>query len=88
MKRSKDILILLFMILAAMVIGGLVAQLTSGIPALKWLTYGDAISFNYGNVNPLIDLSILKLNFGFELNVNVLQILLICAALLIYKKVR
>ncbi len=88
MKKSKDIFILLFLILAAVVIGGFIAQLTLGIPALKWLTYGEAISFNYGNANPLLDLGIFKFNFGFQFNVNILQIVLICIALLVYRKVR
>ncbi len=88
MRKSKDIFILLFLILAAVVIGGFIAQLTSGISALKWLTYGEAISFNYGNLNPLIDLGIFKFNFGFQLNVNILQIVLICISLLIYRKVK
>ena len=88
MKKSKDIFILLFLILAAVVIGGFIAQLTSGIAALKWLTYGEAISFNYGNANPLLGLGIFKFNFGFQLNINILQIVLICIALLVYRKVR
>lgn len=88
MKNSKDTLILLFLLLAAVVIGGVVAELTAGIPALAWLTYGEKIGFNYGNTEPLLDLAVIKLNFGFQMNVSVLQIILICIALLLYRKVR
>ena len=88
MKYQRNTLILLFLVLSAVVIGGMIASLTAGIPALKWLTYGESIGFNFGNANPLIDLNIFKLNFGFEMQVSVLQIILICVALLIWRKVR
>mgnify|MGYP002412391137 CR=1 FL=1 len=88
MRRSKDVLLLFFLILAALVIGGIVAELTSGVPALKWLTYGASIGFNHGNPKPLLDLEVLKFSFGFEMKISALQIVLISAALLVYRKVR
>jgi len=81
-------LILIFLVLAAIVVGGLVAEATSGVAALKWLTYGEGFGFNMGNTAPLIDLSVFKLALGVEMKVSVLQILLICSALLVYRKVR
>lgn len=88
MGKSKNVLLLLFLILAALVLGGIVAELTSPIPALKWLTYGASVGFNAGNPGPLINLEVLKLSFGFEMKFSALQIILITAALLIYRKVR
>ena len=72
MHKSKDIFLLLFFVLAALVIGGLVGELTAGIPWLKWLTYGQSIGFNSEGA----------------VHLSVLQIILITAALLIYRKVR
>ncbi len=88
MHKSKDFFLLLFFVLAALVIGGLVGELTAGIPWLKWLTYGQAIGFNSEGAGPLIDLQMIQLNFGFRMQISVLQIILITVALLIYRKVR
>lgn len=88
MNRSKNIFLLLFFILAAVVIGGLVAFVTQDIAWLKWLTYSDSIGVNYGNNEPLLDLGVFRFKFGLEMNVSVLQIILICVALFIYRKVR
>ena len=88
MEKSKNFFLLLFFILAALVIGGLVGELTAGIPWLKWLTYGQSIGFNSEGGGPLIDLQMIQLNFGFRMQVSVLQVILLTAALLIYRKVR
>lgn len=88
MKKGKDIFILLFLIVSAMVIGGLVGELTAGIPALKWITYGQAFGFNSENTRPLIDLQMFQLTFGIRVQISILQIILVSAALLIYRKVR
>ncbi len=88
MQKSKNFFLLLFFVLAALVIGGLISELTAGIPWLKWLTYGQSIAFNSDSAGPLIDLQIIQLNFGFRMQISVLQIILIVAALLIYRKVR
>ncbi|MCI8361289.1 MAG: DUF4321 domain-containing protein [Clostridiales bacterium] len=88
MERSKNFFLLLFFVLAALVIGGLVGELTAGIPWLRWLTYGQSIGFNGDGGGPLVDLQMIQINFGFRMQVSVLQIILITAALLIYRKVR
>lgn len=82
--RTKNTLILVFLVLAAIVLSMLVGKLTSGISFLKWLTWGDSIGFDAVN----LDISIIKLTFSFHMQVNVLQVISIAAALLLYKKIR
>lgn len=82
--KAKNTLILLFLILASLVLSALVAQLTAGIGWLKWLTWGESIGFDTVRLN----LAIIDLSFSFKMQVNVLQVILITASLLLYKKVR
>lgn len=82
--KAKNTLILLFLILASLVLSALVAQLTAGIGWLKWLTWGESIGFDTVGLN----LAIINLSFSFKMQVNVLQVILITASLLLYKKVR
>ena len=84
MNKTKNTLILVFLVLAAIVLSALGGTLTRNIDFLKWLTWGDSIGFDAVNLN----LSIIDLSFSFHMQVNVLQVVFIAAALLLYKKVR
>ena len=70
--------------LAAVVLAALIGQLTSGVEYLKWLTWGESVGFDAVN----LDLAVIQLSFSFHMQVNVLQVLLITGALLLYRKVR
>lgn len=82
--KAKNTLILIFLILSAIVLSVLIGTLTAGIPFLKWLTWGESIGFDTVN----LDLFIIHLSFSFKMQVNVLQVVFIAAALLMYKKIR
>ena len=82
--KTKNTLILIFLVLAALVLSALVGTLTQGIGFLKWLTWGDSIGFDLNNV----DLSIITFSLSFGMQVNVLQVIFIASALLLYKKIR
>lgn len=82
--KTKNTLILIFLVLAALVLSALVTGLTAGVPALKWLTWGESIGFDTIS----IDLAIIDLSFAFHMQVNVLQVVFIAVVLLFYKKVR
>ncbi|MBE6792559.1 MAG: DUF4321 domain-containing protein [Ruminococcaceae bacterium] len=82
--KTKNILLLLFLLLAAIVLSGLVSTLTKDIDFLQWLTWGDSVGFD--NVN--LDLSVVNIGFSFKMQVNVLQIVFIGVALFVYRKVR
>lgn len=82
--KTRNTLILVFLILAAVVLSALISELTAGVSWLKWLTYGDAVGFNLQNV----DLAIVDFSMSFHMQANVLQVILIGVALLLYKKIR
>lgn len=85
MKFKKN-LILFLLIAAAIVLGTIVANLTSGSSVLGWLSYG--VSFGISGANPLVlDLYIMKLTFGLSLSVNISQIIFILLAVILYKPV-
>ena len=82
--KTKNTLILIFLVLAALVLSALISTLTESVDWLKWLTWGESVGFDLGQVN----LAIIDFSLSFHMQVNVLQILFIGAALLLYKKVR
>lgn len=84
--RLRKNLILLFLLMAGVMFGSLLAAVTAGVSWLSWLSYGDMVGIGVGN--PLVlDLSVLKLAFGFELEINIAQIICVFLAILSYKSV-
>ena len=67
-SKYKNGWFLILFILIGIVLGGLIAEITSGIPALSWLSYGQ--SFGAGLMeSPLLFLiwDLLFLHFQFRL---------------------
>ncbi len=82
--KDKNIWVLLLFVLAGLVVGGLIGKLTSGIPSLWWLSYGQ----EFGLQNPIVlNLSVVKLTFGLMFEINISSIIGMVLALLIYKKI-
>ncbi len=76
----KNSLIVLFFVCAGIVTGSLVANLTSDIKALSWLSYG----LNFGLTEPFVlDLSVLKLSLGLAFNLNISVIIFVSIAVVI-----
>ncbi len=82
--KTQNRLILIFLVLGALVLSALIGTLTENVSFLKWLTWGDAIGFDALRV----DLSIIDFSISFKMQVNVLQVLFIGGALLLYRRVR
>lgn len=81
--RDKSFWILLIFILSGLVIGGLLGDLASKVDWLWWLGFGQ----NFGLESPLVlDLSILKITFGFMVKINIASIIGIAIALFVYRK--
>jgi len=81
-KGTVNVLVLLFLLIAALVFSGLIASLTTDVEWLKWLTWGESIGVD----NFALDLSVIKFSLSFHMQINALQILCIGAALYIKKK--
>lgn len=79
---GKNYWTLLIMILAGVVLGGFLGQLTAGIPALSWLNYGQT----FGLSSPLVlDLGILVLTFALTIKITIAGIIGIVLAIIIYR---
>ena len=71
-------------VFAGIILGGYLGSLALSVPALKFLGYGAEL----GLTSPLVlDLNVLKLTFGFSVNLNIASILGLIVALFIIKKV-
>ena len=57
--RTKNTLVLVFLLLSALVLSALIGALTQNIGYLKWLTWGDSLGFDTVN----LDLSVINISF-------------------------
>ena len=80
--KWKHNLILIFLLLAGVVVGSLLASATAGMPFLGWLSYGGRVGISTQEPM-LLDLAVLQVAFGFQLQINVAQIICIIAAICI-----
>ena len=84
--KFKRNLAFAFFIISGAVIGSMIASLTSNIPVLSWLSFGQW--FGVSTQSPIqLDLVIVRLAIGAEMGLNVAQIITITAALLVYRNV-
>lgn len=86
MKGKLNMALLLFFLLAGVITGALLASLAFGIPFLSWLAYGK--NFGLSVQEPLIvDFSVIRLALGFEISINIAQIITITLSMLLYRLV-
>ena len=73
---------LLLLVLAGIVLGGFIGELTSNVSFLSWLNYGQS----FGLSDPLVlNLGILVLTFGLKIKITIAGIIGILIAILIYR---
>lgn len=71
-----------FLICVGIVTGSMVAEMTSGIPALSWLSYG----LDFGMKCPLVlDLNVLELTLGLSVRITIATIIFTILSLLLGK---
>lgn len=81
-SRYKNGWLLLLFILIGIVIGGLLADLTSGVSALNWLSYGQS----FGLEKPLeLNLGVLIITFAFQIKITIASVIGVILAIVIYK---
>lgn len=79
---GKNYWALVLLILAGVVLGGFIGELASGVPALKWLSYGQT----FGLSSPLIlDLGIIVLTFGLTIKITISGIVGMILAIILYR---
>lgn len=82
--KSKAWICILF-ILAGLVIGGLIGELTKGVDFLWWLSYGQ--EFGISTDAPLtLDLGVIRLTFAMMFKINIASILGVIISTFIYRK--
>jgi len=80
--KGKSGWILIILLLAGLVIGGLIGQLTSKVDFLWWLGY----SQTFGLTTPLqLDLSVIQLTFAVTFKISISSIIGMLAGIGIYK---
>lgn len=81
--KNKGTWVCILFILAGLVIGGLIGQLTEGVNFLWWLSYGQ----EFGLTEPLqLDLGIVRLTFAIMFKINIASIIGVIISMIIYRK--
>lgn len=84
-SKYKNGWLLLLFILIGVVLGGLIADMTAGIPALSWLSYGNTFGIsNTGNAL-VVDLGILVVTFALQIKITVASIIGVVLAIIVYR---
>lgn len=79
---SKNSWALFLLILTGIVLGGFIGSLTSEIPALSWLGYGQS----FGLSDPIVlNLGILVLTFGLTIHISIASIIGMILAIVLYR---
>lgn len=82
--KDRGRIISILFVLAGLVIGGLIGNLTANINGLSWLAYGE----EFGLRDPIVlDLNVLTLTLGLTIRINIASILGVVIALIVYRKV-
>ena len=74
----------IFYTVAAVIVGALAAAIAANVPFLSWLAFGKSIGLPV-DTPMVLDLSVVKVAFGFEVGVTVAHILAFIGAFFGYK---
>lgn len=80
--RSKNNWALFLMLLAGIVIGGFLGELTKDVSFLSWLSYGST----FGLTSPMVlDLGVMVITFAMTIRITMASIIGVVIAILIYR---
>ncbi len=83
--KGGSLLLLFVLLILAVVVGGVLSASLQHFPWAGFLIY----TKTFGITQPVtLDLSILKISFGFILRIDLVEVLCILAALLLYRRFR
>lgn len=81
-SAGKNAWILLLLMLAGIVLGSFIGNLTQDIPGFSWLSYGQT----FGISNPIIlNLGIIVVTFGLTIKITIASILGLIIAAIVYR---
>ena len=82
MSKSKNSWACFLLMLAGVVLGGFIGNLTAGVSGLSWLNYGQT----FGLTSPIIfDIGIMVITFGLSIKITIASIIGVLLAILIYR---
>lgn len=77
----KQTLYMIFLVVCAIVFGGMLGNMVIGTDGLSWLGYAKTLAFEPGT---FINIEVLRLTFGISITINVSQLILMIVAFLVY----
>ena len=81
-SKYKNGWFLILFILIGIVLGGLIAEITSGIPALSWLSYGQSFGAGLMESPVILNLGFIVLTFSIQIKITIAWILM-CKSVMI-----
>ena len=80
--KSKNNWALFLLLLAGIVLGGFIAELTKSVSALSWLGFGS----EFGLEQPVIlNLGVIVITFALQIKITIASIIGVVLAIIIYK---
>ena len=80
--KSKNNWALFLLLLAGIVLGGFIAELTKTVSALNWLSFGN----EFGLEQPVIlNLGVIVVTFALKIKITIASIIGVVLAIIIYK---
>ena len=80
--KSKNNWALFLLLLAGIVLGGFIAELTKTVSALNWLSFGN----EFGLKEPVVlDLGVLVVTFALKIKITIASLIGVVLAIIIYK---
>ncbi len=83
-SNSKNNWALFLLLLAGIVLGGFIGELTRDVSFLSWLSYGKTFGLSAG-APAVLDLGIMVISLGLQITINIASIIGVVIAILIYK---
>lgn len=84
-SKYKNGWMLLLFILIGVVIGGLIAEVTAGVPVLSWLSYGQTFGVGLPENPVLINLGLFVLTFSLQIKITIASVIGVILAIICYK---
>lgn len=81
---NKNGWVLLLLLLAGIVLGGFLGQVTEGVPAPTWLNYGQS----FGLSSPIVlKLGVLVVTFALTIKITIASIIGMILAIIVYRAI-
>lgn len=81
-SKSKNNWALFLLLLAGIVLGGFIAELTKNVSSLSWLSFGN----EFGLDSPVIlNLGVLVITFGLKIKITIASIIGVVVSVILYR---